>query len=68
MPASMMITGKIEVEDKILPSGGFADVRCGRYMGHLVAVKTLKVVEHDDFMKIRKVSITDTFSATWNVS
>jgi len=52
---------KIEVEDRILASGGFADVRCGRYMGHLVAVKTLRVAEQDDFAKIRKVGINVCF-------
>ena len=54
-----MITEKIEVEDKILASGGFADVRRGKYMGHLVAVKALRVAEQDDFAKIRKVTIND---------
>ena len=62
----MTLTEKIEVEDKVLASGEFADLRCGRYMGHLVAVKTLRVaeqdVEQDGFMKIRKVSIVAIFS------
>lgn len=61
----MIITDKIEVEDRILASGGFADVRCGWYRGHLVAVKTMRVVEQDDFLMIRKVSISDIYSATW---
>jgi len=56
LPDSMMITEKIEVEDQILANGGFADVRIGRYMGHLVAVKTMRVAEQDDTLKIRKVS------------
>ena len=62
----MIITEKIEVEDMVLASGGFADVRCGRYMGNLVAVKTLRVGPRDDFRKISKVSITDIFSAPRN--
>jgi serine/threonine protein kinase len=62
----MMITEKIEVEEKILASGGFADVRRGTYMGHLVAVKTLRVAEKDDFLKIRKVSINGNFPVTWD--
>jgi serine/threonine protein kinase len=62
----MIITEKIEVSDGILASGGFADVRCGKYMGRLVAVKTMRVPEHGDFLKVRKVSIDDPFPATWN--
>jgi len=58
----MMITENIQVEGKVLASGGFADVRRGKYMGYLVAVKTLRVAETDDFAKIRKVRITDIFS------
>jgi len=57
LPDSMMITEKIEVEDQILASGGFADVRIGKYMGHLVAVKTMRLAEQDDSLKIRKVSV-----------
>ena len=60
----MKITERIEVEDKILASGGFSDVRRGRYMGHLVAVKTLRdSVFHDSTMK---VIISESFFATWN--
>jgi serine/threonine protein kinase len=66
LPDSMVITEKIEVEDMILASGGFADVRRGRYVGHLVAVKTLRVAEQDDFLKIRKVNINDIFLASWD--
>ena len=61
LPDSMMITEKIEVEDQILANGGFADVRIGRYMGHLVAVKTMRVAEQDDTLKIRKVSLSGFF-------
>ena len=64
LPDSMIITEKIEVEDKILVSDGFSDTRRGRYMGHLVAVKTLRVTDLDDFPKLREVSINDIFSAT----
>jgi serine/threonine protein kinase len=55
----MIITERIEASDKILASGGFADVRSGRYMGRLVAVKTLRVTEQDDLLRIRKVSTND---------
>jgi len=57
LPDSMMITEKIEVEDQILASGGFADTRIGNYMGHLVAVKTMKLAGQDDSLKIKKVSL-----------
>ena len=60
LPDSMMVTEKIEVEEEILASGGFADVRRGRYLGRLVAVKTLRVAAQDDLPKIRKVSINGT--------
>jgi hypothetical protein len=53
----MMIADKIEVEDKIILRGGFADVRIGKHAGHLVAVKTLRTAATDDLYKIRKVSV-----------
>jgi len=61
LPESMMIAEDLKVSNKVLASGGFADVRTGRYMGHLVAVKTMRVAEQDSFLKIRKVSINDVF-------
>ena len=64
LPDSMIIPEKIEVEDGKLASGGFADTRIGRYTGHLVAVKALRVTERDDFLKIRKVRTNDVFSDT----
>ena len=60
----MMITEKVEVSDMILASGGFADVRTGTYMGHLVAVKTMRVGVQDSLSKLRKVSINNIFSST----
>ena len=60
----MMITEKVEVSDKILASGGFADVRTGMYMKHPVAVKTMRVAEQDGFSKLRKVSVEDVVSLT----
>ena len=61
LPDSMIITEKIETSDMILASGGFADIRSGMYMGHLVAVKTMRVVMWDNLVKIRKVD-TNVFS------
>jgi len=53
----MIITEKIEVSEEVFASSGFADVRPGKYAGHLVAVKTMRVAAQDDLLKIRKVSI-----------
>ena len=53
----MIITEKIEVSDEVFASSGFADVRPGKYTGHLVAMKTMRVAAQDDLLKIRKVSI-----------
>ena len=68
LPDAMIVTEKIETSDMILASGGFADLRQGTYMGHLVAVKTMRVAVQDDLLKIRKVRAT-TFSrplGTWS--
>jgi len=56
LPDSMVITDKIDVDDNILASGGFADIRCGTWKGQLVAVKTVRLAARDDHRKIRKVS------------
>lgn len=58
----MMITEKIEVEDQILASGGFSDVKRGNYRGHLVAVRALRVTVQDNVSTIRKVSVNDSSS------
>ena len=57
----MMIPEEIKVSDKVFASGGFADIRTGTYMEHLVAVKTMRVTEQDNILKIRKVSINSIF-------
>ena len=64
LPESMMVTEEIEVSNQILASGGFADVRTGTYMGHLVAVKSMRVAEQDEVSKIRKVRISGFLSTT----
>lgn len=51
------MTEKIEASDETIGSGGFADVRSGRYMGRLVAVKTTRVGPWTNLQKIRKVRI-----------
>ena len=74
LPDSMTITEEIDVEARILASGGFADIRRGTYMGHLVAVKTLRVPEYDNLTRARKVGVSHIFSttcgaySTWNVA
>jgi len=62
----MMITADIQVSGETLPFGGIADTRTGTYMGHLVAVKTLRVAEQDDLLRIKKVNINNPPSATWD--
>ena len=57
LPDSMVITEKIEIEPKVLANGGFADVRLGRHMGCLVAVKTLRVPATSDIQMVKKVSV-----------
>ncbi|KAF9785122.1 kinase-like domain-containing protein [Thelephora terrestris] len=55
LPESMTIAeNDVKVQAGILASGGFADVRRGRYKGHFVAVKTLRVAMVDDVSKIRR--------------
>ena len=58
MPDSVVITDEVEVPNSGQPntSGGFADVAQGKYKGHAVAVKTMRVSTSDNFDKIRKVS------------
>ena len=66
IPKSRTITEKIEVFDKILPSGGFADTRIGTYRGQrrLVAVKTLRVAE-EKTLDVKTVRVYDLLSAAW---
>ena len=65
LPKSMVITEKIEMSDKTLPSGGFADTRIGTHNGHLVAVKTLRITEQDELVEARRVSVDDLLSTVW---
>ena len=47
----MIITKKIKVSDEIIASGGFADIRSGKYKGQPVAVKIMRVTEKDNTKK-----------------
>jgi len=64
LPDSLVIAENIEVEDNVFASGGFADIRRGRYKGGLVAVKTLRVGEGSDVLKIKRVGTNEIFSTT----
>ena len=55
LPSSFAITDKVEVSDKILASGGFADVRPGACGNRPVAVRTLRISPGGDMNKIRNV-------------
>jgi len=62
----MVITDKIEYSsNQPQKSGGFADIKPGRYKGCAVAVKVLRVARTDDFEKIRKVS-GQVFAVEWD--
>ena len=58
LPKSMIIKGKIDysASSQFHTSGGFADIKQGKYAGGTVAVKIMRVAVTDDFVKIRKVS------------
>lgn len=58
LPDSMVITDKVHIPDAGQPytSGGFADIKQGKYKDCVVAVKTMRVAASDNFEKIRKVS------------
>ena len=56
-----MMTEDVEVSNKILASGGFADVTSGRCMGrgNLIAVRTMKATGQNNTSKTRKVRTND---------
>ena len=45
----------LEVEEAIIASGGFADIRKGRYRGMDVAVKTIRISQESDIEAIHEV-------------
>ena len=57
LPESMVIADEIDYYTCDQPhiSGGFADIKPGKYKGCTVAVKTVRVAITDDFEKIRQV-------------
>lgn len=57
MPESIVITDEKGLSTRGQPqvSGGFADVKTGKYKGRTVAVKTVRVATTDNFSKIRQV-------------
>ena len=56
LPGSLVIADQVEVSEKIIASGGFADVKCGVCRNHLVAVKVLRTPSGGDMEKVHKVS------------
>ena len=64
----MVITDKIDFASsgQLHTSGGFADIKCGKYKGCTVAVKTLRVAMSDNFVKIRKVGGKRVFAVRWD--
>ena len=61
----MVVKEKIELSNNVVASGGFGDVRRGRYKDGLVAVKTAKVKPQANREKIRKVSIRAFHTHLW---
>ena len=55
LPRSYLLTDKFDLSGRPHASGGFADVRMGAFKGKDVAVKSLRIIELDDKVKIRKV-------------
>lgn len=64
LPDRVVLKEEIEIPGGVLASAGFGDVKCRKYKGALVAVKTVRVAAKDDLQKARKVRIDDTFSFT----
>jgi chitodextrinase len=58
LPDSMVITDEVEFPNSSQPytSGGFADIKQGKYKSHTVAVKTMRVAVSDNFRKISRNS------------
>ena len=50
-----MLSAKFDLSVMPYAAGGIADVRMGSFKGKDVAVKSLRVAELDDKMRIRKV-------------
>jgi len=68
LPKSMVITSKVGFSTSGCPhtSGGSADIKQGRYKGHPVAVKTMRVSVDDNLTKIRRVSGKQIFVIAWD--
>ena len=55
LPESYLLSDEFDLSGLPRASGGFADVRMGLLRGETVVVKSLRVAEMDDKVKIRKV-------------
>jgi len=67
LPESMVITDKIEfsISGQSNALNRYADIKRGRYKGHAVAVKVLRVAMTDNFDEIRRVSRRQVFVVGW---
>ena len=54
-PSSFVVADQVEISNKILASGGFADVKPGVYENRPVAVRALRILPGSDIKKIRTV-------------
>jgi hypothetical protein len=68
LPSSMVITEEIDFSapNQLHTSGGFADIKPGRYKECTVAVKTMRVAMSDNFDRIRKVGRKLIFVVGWD--
>ena len=64
LPDSMVITDGLDIPNSGQPFAWsvFADIKRGKYGGHAVAVKTMRVGWSDNIGKIRRVSMEDVFT------
>ena len=62
LPESYLLPNELDLSGLLRASGGFAEVRVGVSRGKYVAIKSLKVSEVDDEMRIRKVGDQTTSS------
>ena len=55
LPDSYLLSDKFDLSGMPRASGGFSDVRMGAFRGKDVAVKSLRISEMDDKLRIRRV-------------
>ena len=62
LPSSYLLSDKFDISGMPRASGGFSEIWMGVFKGEVIAVKSLRVSEVDDKLKIRKVGKQVTLS------